>query len=263
MVKYFFRVKILIKNFPFDNFCYYFLGMKVIPIYKMSFYEIFMVFIIFSLIGWFSEVIFTFLFVNHKFVNRGFLHGPLCPIYGVGGLLILLLPPRLYSTWLPLFLFSMVLCTVVEYFSSWILEKLFHTLWWDYSNVPLNINGRVCLMMSVLFGLLGIFVIHFVMPEIMSFINFLGRFWIKRFSLVILVIMILDFAFTVNKLINFHSVLTTIHKIENKFEQHSSIGEIIKKFPSIKSRVYSENMDLLKKHYSLDKVEADKKNNKE
>ena len=100
------------------------------------------------------------------------------------------------------------------------------------------------------------------MPEILSFINFLGRFWIKRFSLVILVIMILDFAFTVNKLINFHSVLTTIHKIENKFEQHSSIGEIIKKFPSIKSRVYSENMDLLKKHYSSDKVEADKKNNK-
>lgn len=115
--------------FLFCNFQYYFLDMKVLPIYEMTIYNAFLVFIIFSVIGWISEVIFVGLFVEHKFVNRGFLHGPLCPIYGFGELVILLLPSRLYSTWIPLFLASMVLCTVVEYLSSWILEKLFHTLW--------------------------------------------------------------------------------------------------------------------------------------
>lgn len=196
--------------FLFCNFQYYFLDMKVLPIYEMTIYNAFLIFIIFSVIGWISEVIFVGLFVEHKFVNRGFLHGPLCPIYGFGELVILLLPSRLYSTWIPLFLASMVLCTVVEYLSSWILEKLFHTLWWDYSKLPLNIHGRVCLIMSVLFGFLGLFVIRLAMPYIVALLNSIGIVWAKRFALIILAIMLVDVTLTVRKLVDFRTALLKI-----------------------------------------------------
>lgn len=194
--------------------------MNVLPIYKMSIYDAFLVFIIFSVIGWVCEVIFVWLFVEHRFVNRGFLHGPLCPIYGVGGLVILLLPSKLYSTWLPLFFSSMILCSVVEYISSWILEKLFHTLWWDYSNIPLNINGRVCLINSVLFGFMGLFVIHFAMPYIMSLLDMVDVFWAKRIALLILVVLLVDLFFTLQKLVDFKGTLQHIKEFGEYLKIH-------------------------------------------
>ena len=270
--------------------------MKVVPIYEMTIYNAFLVFIIFSVIGWISEVIFVGLFVEHKFVNRGFLHGPLCPIYGFGGLVILLLPSRLYSTWIPLFLASMVLCTVVEYFSSWILEKLFHTLWWDYSKLPLNIHGRVCLFMSVLFGFLGLFVIRFAMPYIVALLNSIGIVWAKRVALIILAIMLVDVTLTVRKLVDFRTALVKIKEfgeslktrygkeewfkgntisemitsietqdklgkekihpqlmesIKRLQQKHPTIERFLLRFPTIRSRVYPESMNLLKHHFLL------------
>ena len=103
-------------------------------IYELPFRQAFLIFIMFSVVGWISEVLYVGIFHEHKFVNRGFLHGPLCPIYGFGGVVILLLPAALYSTWIPLFFASMILCTLVEYFVSWIMEKTFHARWWDYSH---------------------------------------------------------------------------------------------------------------------------------
>ena len=224
--------------------------MKVVPVYEMSIYDAFLVFIIFSVIGWISEVIFVLLFVDHKFVNRGFLHGPLCPIYGLGGLVILLLPSRLYSTWIPLFFASMVLCTIVEYFSSWLLEKLFHTLWWDYSNVPLNIHGRVCLIMSVLFGFLGLFIIRFAMPHIMNVLDSIGAPWIKRISLVIFVILIVDFGFTVRKLVDFRTALVKIKEFGESLKTRYGSEEWFK------GNTISEMISSIKKQHELDKKDV-------
>ena len=112
------------------------------PIYELPYKAAFLIFIMFSMVGWISEVLYVGIFHEHKFVNRGFLYGPLCPVYGFGGVVILLLPPVLYETWIPLFLASMVLCTIVEYFVSWFMEKMFHARWWDYSHYKFNIKGR-------------------------------------------------------------------------------------------------------------------------
>ena len=181
-------------------------------IYELPFRQAFLIFIMFSVVGWISEVLYVGIFHEHKFVNRGFLHGPLCPVYGFGGVVILLLPAALYSTWLPLFFASMILCTAVEYFVSWVMEKTFHARWWDYSHYKFNLNGRICLLNSVLFGFLGLGVIHFVYPQMLRFLNWLGEFWGKLSADVIALGLAVDIIVTVRKLVDFS---TTMEKLKN------------------------------------------------
>ena len=195
-----------------------FKGMNIIPIYQMPFRSAFLLFIIFSFIGWCSEVLYVGIFYEHKFVNRGFLHGPICPIYGFGGCAIMLLPPKILSTWVPLFFLSMFLCSVVEYFISWLLEKLFNTLWWDYSHYKFNINGRVCLLNSLLFGAMGILSVHFVIPPILYVLNLLSEKVIYISSTVIAVALTVDLLITVRRLVDFSTTMERIKTLSESLK---------------------------------------------
>ncbi|HWT27498.1 MAG TPA: putative ABC transporter permease [Mobilitalea sp.] len=131
---------------------------------------LFIWFIIYSNIGWIYETLYCSIGV-HKIVNRGFLYGPLCPIYGLSILtMILLLSGRCRSI-LTLFLSCAVISSVLEYISSLWMEYVFGRRWWDYSDQILNINGRVCLGAAVLFGACGVVVIRFLHPAIVRCIN--------------------------------------------------------------------------------------------
>ena len=192
----------------------------VLPIFKLPFSAAFLIFIMFSVIGWVSEVIYVGLTSAHKFVNRGFLHGPLCPIYGVGGVVILMLPEFLYNTWIPLFLASMMLCTIVEYITSYIMEKMFHARWWDYSKHKFNIHGRVCLLNSLLFGFLGLGVIHFVYPHIIDLLNWMGAMWIQISASAIGIAFIIDTISTVYDLVDFTSTMEKIKIFGESLKEH-------------------------------------------
>lgn len=206
----------------------------------------FLLFIIFSFIGWCSEVLYVGVFFEHKFVNRGFLHGPICPIYGFGGCAILLLPAQILSTWVPLFFFSMVLCSIVEYFISWLLEKLFHTLWWDYSHYKFNINGRVCLLNSLLFGLMGILSVHFVIPPILKFLNILSEQMILISSDVFGIILLIDILITVRRLVDFNATMERIKAIGETLKDHYGHEEwfksesLIEMVNSVKEKALTE-----------------------
>ena len=119
--------------------------------------------IVISILGWAMEV--ACKRIEYKrFINRGFLIGPWCPIYGVGALLIvLLLSPHAQSP-LSVFLLAMVLCGALEYITSWLMEKLFHARWWDYSYRRFNLNGRICANTLIPFGLLGVLLVYVVHP---------------------------------------------------------------------------------------------------
>lgn len=119
----------------------------------------------FSFIGWCWEVG-IHLVRDRNFVNRGVLFGPWLPIYGCGGVVIIFLLGRMKHSLLWTFLYSMIICTVIEYISSWALEMTLHTRWWDYSPYFLNINGRVCLMGTVFFGLGGCAMVHLLAPAL-------------------------------------------------------------------------------------------------
>ena len=160
-----------------------------ITLYKVLF--IFLIFIIYSITGWLLEVICK-LIETKKFVNRGFLIGPWCPIYGCGCTLIIFLLSK-YKTDLPvLFVMSMIICSVLEYFTSYLMEKLFKARWWDYSRWKYNINGRICLETMIPFGLLGTLLVHFVHPFVLSIINIFSTSTIEIVSISLLVLFIID-----------------------------------------------------------------------
>ena len=115
----------------------------------------FLLFISYAFLGWCMEV--TCKLIQYKkFINRGFLIGPYCPIYGWGALAITILLKRYMEDPLVLFVMSTLICSIIEYLTSYFMEKKYHARWWDYSNKKFNINGRICLETLVPFGILGI-----------------------------------------------------------------------------------------------------------
>ena len=105
----------------------------------MSIYAYYLLFMMYSFIGWVVETSFTF-YKSKKFVNRGFLIGPYCPIYGWGCLAIILVVGKDTSDILGVFLKAILICSLLEYFTSYFMEKIYNVRWWDYSNKKFNIN---------------------------------------------------------------------------------------------------------------------------
>ncbi|MBQ9270108.1 MAG: hypothetical protein IJ206_11455 [Oscillospiraceae bacterium] len=133
-------------------------------------YQLLGLFLIYSFLGWCTEVSFAAL-SRGVVVNRGFLNGPVCPIYGVGMIGVLLLLTPLSDHVLTLFLGGMVLCTLVELVGGWILKQVFDTRWWDYTDEPFNLGGYICLRFSILWGLAVTFVVKLVHPALLGMVN--------------------------------------------------------------------------------------------
>ena len=122
-------------------------------------------FFVCAFIGWIWEVILTFIQTGN-IVNRGVLHGPWLPIYGFGGAGILVLVQHFRKSPPLVFLVSAIGCGIMEYLTGWYLETFKHLKWWDYSHLPLNIQGRVCLLSVVCFGFCGLAIIYLIYPRI-------------------------------------------------------------------------------------------------
>lgn len=177
----------------------------------------FLIFILYSFLGWLMEVTIVSCQLK-KPTDRGFLIGPICPIYGVGALLITLLLSK-YSDDLPaLFIMATLLGAVLEYFTSYIMEKIFKTRWWDYSDKKYNINGRISLTTSMGFGALGIILIHFLNP---FFKNILIHF---SDTAVIIISVILFIIFIIDVITSF-KIISKI-KIANPNEMRDATDEI-------------------------------------
>ena len=124
----------------------------------------FALFFIYSFIGWLIEMFCVNVILKQKFANRGFLIGPYCPIYGSASLIMIFLLSRYKEDILVLFFMSIIICSITEYLTSYIMEKIFKARWWDYTNEPFNLNGRICLINSIAFGMLGVLLIKFINP---------------------------------------------------------------------------------------------------
>lgn len=138
----------------------------------MNMCRYFLCFAVFSFIGWLYESLY-YTIQQKKRINSGFLSTCFCPIYGIGALLDLILLGRIENPLL-LFFAGMLVTGVLEYFVSWLLEELFHQRWWDYTNWPLNINGRVCIFGAIAFGILTVALIKVIAPFTMGLISSMG-----------------------------------------------------------------------------------------
>lgn len=151
----------------------------------------FLYFIIYSFIGWCLEVICKF-FQYKRFINRGFLIGPLCTIYGYGVLAIIFLIGQDTTDILAVFLKAIFVCSLLEYFTSYFMEKLFNAKWWDYSTKKFNLNGRICLDTMLPFGILGCLVVYIIHPFIVSIVNLIPSNLLNVLATIILIVFIID-----------------------------------------------------------------------
>lgn len=161
--------------------------------------EYFIWFVFYSFCGWFYETTICSL-SKHRFVNRGFLHGAICPIYGFGALSVLLILGRLSDHMIALFFASMILTCTLEYAASYLLEKAFHARWWDYSKYRLQLHGRICLLGGVVFGMLSVLLVEAIHPAVSAFTANIPKPLLLFCSVVLLILLICDTAITVSHL---------------------------------------------------------------
>ena len=135
-----------------------------------SLYQILAFFLIYSCLGWCLEVIYAAVSTG-QLVNRGFLNGPVCPIYGFGMIIVLFTLSPLADNLLLLYIGGVILPSVLELAGGWALYKLYHTRWWDYSDFPFNIGGYICLEFSLLWGVGTVVVMKAVHPVIAGFVE--------------------------------------------------------------------------------------------
>lgn len=133
-------------------------------------YIYFLYFLIFAIIGWILETCFSFYALGH-FTKRGFLYGPLCPIYGFGALILVMFFSTYRKHNIKLFVYSAIIFSIFEYFASFILEALFSAHWWDYTNEFMNLNGRISIFYSFAWGIIAILFINLIYPFFKKKIN--------------------------------------------------------------------------------------------
>lgn len=151
----------------------------------------FLLFISYAFLGWCMEV--TCEFIQYKkFINRGFLIGPYCPIYGWGALAITILLKRYMEEPLVLFVMSTLICSIIEYLTSYFMEKKYHARWWDYSNKKFNINGRICLETLIPFGILGVAIMYGTNPILFKLYNQIPQLVINILTVILFIGFIVD-----------------------------------------------------------------------
>ena len=187
----------------------------------MNLLKVFLLFWFFSILGWILEVIVCSV-SDKRLVNRGFLIGPYCPIYGFGSLIMLVISP--YKDHLFVcFILALTLCSTLEYIASFIMEKLFKIRWWDYSNDAFNINGRICLRNAIAFGALGVIFTKYLNPWYFSIVDSLSYDALLIISIVVLVITIVDILISFNAM---NSLKNVISRDSNKYKNKDATTDI-------------------------------------
>lgn len=189
-------------------------------------------FFIYSVLGWICEVVYCSVPKKH-FVNRGFLFGPYLPIYGFGATFVIVLLEPFYDSWPMVMILSAVITSVLEYITSFLLEKIFKVKLWDYSTYPLNLNGRICALNSTLFALLSLFIIYVINTPVYSFLSSLNPTLVQILSLLVTAVMSADAAVAVNKMSQFQHAMKEIAKARIEAEE---------KLKMIKSSLSGENL---------------------
>lgn len=199
--------------------------MGVLQMYNFTEYLWF--FIIYAFIGWCIEVIYHVV-KSGEFVNRGFLNGSICPIYGLGMVIIIYLLTPLKNNLFLLFIGSFLLTSFLEFLTGYILEKIFHNKWWDYSNLPFNIKGYICLDFSIKWGLGGVFIINIIHSPISKIVSLSDNVIGHVILLFLICCLLSDFIITIFGIMKIKKHIYILDEIAKKLRYYSDdIGENI------------------------------------
>ena len=197
--------------------------------------ELFIIFMLYSFFGWMGEMLGKLIFEG-KYINRGFLIGPYCPIYGCGGILLIILLKKYFYDPLTMFIMCILLFSILEYLTSYIMEKLFNARWWDYTKYKFNINGRICLETMIPFGMFGIIAMYIVNPFFYKCFNNMPNELINIISLFLLIIFITDLIVSIFIMINIKNTIKKV-KLDNTEEITNIVKELLLKKNVLKRRI--------------------------
>ena len=238
---------------------------------------IFLQFIIYSFIGYLAEVIYCSS-MQKKLVNRGFLFGPICPIYGIGSVLAIYSLGSFKNNPILVFILGIFITSTLEYYTSYIFEKIFHNKWWDYSYRKDNINGRICLGNSIYFGLGILVVIYLLNPSLDGILQNIPNNIIMIFAAIFFVILLVDLVWSIIIAYNLKSRLIIAEELKaaklkfipKLFEaKHKEIlskikfnsNRLIKNYPNLAKNLRKELDSVRKMVVDIKKVNKKKKKN--
>lgn len=174
--------------------------------------EYFATFMLYSIIGWIMETL-LYIFRDKKVVKRGFLFGPICPIYGTGAVICTFLFYGRVSNPLLIFIYGLLVCGALEYITHFLMEKLFHAVWWDYSDRRFNIKGRVYLKGLVFFGIGALLIVKVLQPMIFKFIDLFSTSVLEVICFILYTLLIIDITTTVTDLKHIENILKRIETL--------------------------------------------------
>ena len=214
--------------------------------------ELLTYFIIYSFCGWAIESVYKSIF-EKKLINSGFLHGPFCPIYGTGAIIMYLLLQGFKGSPVLVFCLGFVVLSIWEYIVGVLLEKIFKTKYWDYSKYKYNLQGRVCLLNSIFWGLLGLIFIYFVHPFVQIELSKLDN------NIIIIVDIIITIYLLVDAIVSIMSVLKIDQKLKNLNEINISIKDKLEEIKIIGKNAEKSQIENLQKiiddlNYKKDKM---------
>lgn len=196
----------------------------------------FLIFLIYSFLGYLLEVMYCS-YLQKKLVNRGFLFGPLCPIYGIGSLILYLLLSRFSDNYFLVFFLGVFITTILEYLTSLIFEMIFHNKWWDYSEEKFNINGRICLSNSIFFGI-GAVIVIFSFEKIESFLtNNIPSQVLNIIAIILFILTLVDFIVSCIIAYNLRTRIIVAEELKH---------EKIKMIPGLLERKYKKQLSKIK-----------------
>ena len=209
--------------------------------------SLFLYFFILSIIGYILEVIDVSIINKKISFNRGFLVGPYLPIYGIGSILMTILLSKYENDIIVLFIMGMTICSILEYITSYILEKIFNVRWWDYSNRKFNIDGRICIENGILFGLGGISVIKILNPFIFSISSNISDLTIIVLGIICSMLFFTDLVETLyimsklkinsTKYINKDATLEVRKQVIKELYKHNTLtARLLNSFPNINAK---------------------------
>ncbi|MCX7951565.1 MAG: putative ABC transporter permease [Clostridiales bacterium] len=252
-----------------------------------TYYFLFLCFIVYSFLGWLLEVLYH-IYTQKRFINRGFLYGPICPIYGFSAVLFIILLNPFKNNPISVFLLGSLIASFLELITGYILDLLFNTKWWDYSNEKLNFKGYICARFSVYWGLIAVIFMDLVHPEVFKLINFINTRYGEKIYSVLFALILIDSVLTLNSLyelkniyIELHDILSEIKsnmdklnrslpydaktKIENRIESLLEMRErvlnrisfkqklLIRSYPTLRSKRFSNALSHIIEKYKLHK----------
>ena len=224
-----------------------------------------LLFYLYCFIGWIWESCYVSL-KKHKWINRGFLKGPLLPIYGSGAVVVLISTLTVENNLLLVFVIGMISATILEYITGVAMEKLFHVRYWDYSKEPFNINGHICLISSLAWGVFSVLLVTFVNPNIERLVIIIPNGISEVISYIITVFITIDAVQSFNEAMDLKKILIkfterndAINNIKKRIEIFEAfINEDVKYIQEklIKKVAIKQEKALLKKNTRKQAIEV-------